>query len=77
MSFMNDILSTATFGESDRLDATVWDLVALQARFDALVALLNSKGLLTAAELAAFTREAEGAVTNEELDRLDVKESNS
>ena len=73
MSFMNDILSTATFGESDRLDATVRELEALQARFDALVALLNSKGLLTAEELAAFTRETEAAVTNEELDRLDVK----
>ena len=73
MSFMNDMLSTATFGESDRLDATVRELEALQARFDALLAHLNSKGLLTAEELATFTRETEAAVTNEELDRPDMK----
>ncbi len=73
MSFMNDVLSTATFGESDRLDATVRELDKLQARFDALLALMSARGLLTVDELAGLSHDTPASVTNEELDRLDVK----
>lgn len=72
MPFMDDILSAASFGESDRLDAVVQQLDALQARYDALSALLVAKGLLTEADIAGLTPETPTPVTNDELDRLDV-----
>lgn len=72
MSFMNQMLSAASMGEADRLDATIRELEQLQSRFDGLVALLQAKGLLTADELAPFVGQRETAVTDEELDRLDV-----
>lgn len=70
---MNQMLSAASMGEADRLDATIRELEDLQSRFDGLVALLQAKGLLTASDLAPSMRETEPAVTDEELDRLDVK----
>jgi len=73
MSFMNEVLSSATFGESDRLDATIRELNKLQTRFDALLALMRARGLLTADELAELNRDTPASVSNEELDRLDVK----
>jgi hypothetical protein len=70
MSFMNQMLSAASMGEADRLDATLRELEQLQSRFDGLVGLLQAKGLLTADELVPFV--GQEAVTDEELDRLDV-----
>jgi hypothetical protein len=72
MSLMNDILNTATYGESDRLDWVVKQLETLQARQEALSALLVAKGLLTVDELARMNSEPPAAVTNEELDQLDT-----
>jgi hypothetical protein len=72
MPFMDDILSAASFGESDRLDAVVQQLGALQTRHDALAALLVAKGLLTEADIAGTQPETPAPLTNDELDRLDV-----
>jgi len=71
MSLMNDMLSSATYGESDRLDWAVKQLESLQARHDALAALLVTKGILTPDDVARLNAEPSAAVTNEELDRLD------
>jgi hypothetical protein len=71
MSFMNDVLSAGSFGESDRLDVVVRHVDILQARYEALSALLVAKGVLTAEEVAALSETP--AVSNEELDRLDVR----
>lgn len=67
---MNQMLSAASMGEGDRLDAAIRELEDLQSRFNGLVALLQAKGLLTADELAPLVDQE--AVTDEELDRVDV-----
>jgi hypothetical protein len=67
---MNQMLSAASMGEADRLDAAIRELEDLQSRFNGLVALLQAKGLLTADELAPLVDQE--AVTDEELDRVDV-----
>jgi len=73
MPFLDDVLSSASYGESDRLDWVVKQLEALQARHDALAALLVAKGIVTADDLAASTPDTPVPLTNDELDRLDVK----
>lgn len=71
MALMDDILGSATYGESDRLDWAVKQLESLQARHDALAALLVTKGILTTDDVARLNAEPSAAVTNEELDQLD------
>jgi hypothetical protein len=73
MPFLDDVLSSASHGESDRLDWVVKQLKALQARHDALAALLVAKGLLTADDIAETTPGTPAQVTNDELDRLDAR----
>jgi len=73
MPFLDDVLSSESYGESDRLDWVVKQLEALQARHDALAALLVAKGIVTADDLAASTPDTPAPLTNDELDRLDVK----
>jgi hypothetical protein len=71
--FLDDVLSSASYGESDRLDWVVKQLKALQARHDALSALLVAKGIVTADDLVASTPDTPAPLTNDDLDRLDVK----
>jgi len=73
MPFLDDVLSSASYGESDRLDWVVKQLEALQARHDALSALLVAKGIVTADDIAGAKTAPPARVTNDDLDRLDVK----
>lgn len=55
MSILNDMLNTSQMGEPERLDYAIAEKEKLAAKVDALIALLQSKGLITADEAARLT----------------------
>jgi len=57
MSILNSILNTSQMGEPARLDYAIREQERLLAHIDALVALLQSKGVITEEEASRLTPE--------------------
>ncbi len=58
MSILNDFLNTAQMGEPDRLDHAFAENAKLRAQIEALISLLQSKGIISEAEAAGLRAEA-------------------
>jgi hypothetical protein len=58
MSILNDLLNTAQMGEPDRLDHAFAENAKLRAQVEALILLLQSKGIVSDEEAASLKEEA-------------------
>jgi hypothetical protein len=59
MSILNDLLNTAQMGEPDRLDHAFAENAKLRAQFEALIVLLQSKGIVSEEEASRLMAEAD------------------
>jgi hypothetical protein len=58
MSILNDLLNTAQMGEPDRLDNAFAENAKLRAQVEALISLLQSKGIVSEEEAQGLRAEA-------------------
>lgn len=58
MSILNDLLNTAQMGEPDRLDHAFAENAKLKAQVEALISLLQAKGIVSEQEASTLQAEA-------------------